>query len=80
MLALDVAEDELVHRILERGKSSGRADYSDASIIRSRIAVYHEKTAPLIGYYKAQGKHVPVVGVGGINAIFANLCAAIENL
>ena len=78
MVALTAPEDELVRRLLCRGKRSGRADDRNEAIIRSRIAVYHEKTAPLIEYYAAQGKHVSTKGVGSIEEIFSNLCAAIE--
>ncbi|MDR3329137.1 MAG: adenylate kinase [Prevotellaceae bacterium] len=79
MVALNAPEDELVRRLLERGKYSGRDDDRDDDVVRRRIAVYHEKTAPLMDYYKAQAKYLPVVGVGGIDEIFANLCAAIKH-
>jgi adenylate kinase len=78
LLALDTPEDELVRRLLERGKQSGRADDQNEEIIRNRIVVYHEKTAPLIAHYKAQGKHVGVDGVGNVDKIFSELCAAID--
>jgi adenylate kinase len=78
LLALDTPEDELVRRLLERGKLSGRADDQDEEIIRNRIIVYHEKTAPLVAHYKAQGKHVGVDGVGDVDKIFGELCAAID--
>lgn len=78
MVALSAPEDELVRRLLERGKLSGRADDQNEEIIRNRIAVYHEKTAPLISYYAAQGKHVSTKGVGSIDEIFQNLCTTIE--
>ncbi|MDR3367428.1 MAG: adenylate kinase [Prevotellaceae bacterium] len=78
MIALSAPEDELVHRLLCRGKCSGRADDQNEEVIRKRIAVYHEKTAPLIEYYAAQGKHLSTKGVGNIDEIFLNLCAAIE--
>ncbi|MDR2814675.1 MAG: adenylate kinase [Prevotellaceae bacterium] len=80
MIALNAPEDELVHRLLCRGKCSGRADDQNEEVIRNRIAVYHEKTAPLIEYYAAQGKHVSTKGVGSIEEIFLNLCSAIDKL
>lgn len=80
MVALTAPEDELVHRLLCRGKCSGRADDRNEEIIRNRIAVYHEKTAPLIEYYAAQGKHLSTKGVGSVEEIFHNLCSAIEKL
>ncbi|PLX00961.1 MAG: adenylate kinase, partial [Marinilabiliales bacterium] len=57
MLALEVDHDELVKRLLNRGKDSGRSDDQDQSIINNRINVYHKETAPLIEYYSAQKKH-----------------------
>ncbi|MDR0413951.1 MAG: adenylate kinase [Prevotellaceae bacterium] len=80
MIALNVPEDELVRRLLERGKLSGRADDQNEEIIRNRITVYHEKTAPLLSYYAEKGKHVPTKGTGNVDEIFFNLCAAIEQL
>ncbi|MDR0688033.1 MAG: adenylate kinase [Prevotellaceae bacterium] len=78
MVALSAPEDELVRRLLSRGKCSGRADDQNEEIIRNRIAVYHEKTAPLVGYYAAQGKHVSAKGVGSVEEIFLTLCSAID--
>ncbi len=80
MMALDAPEDELVKRLLNRGKVSGRPDDQDESIIRDRIVVYNEKTAPLIDFYKTQGKHKPVKGVGTIEEIFNNLCAIVDRV
>ncbi|HPR31950.1 MAG TPA: adenylate kinase [Prolixibacteraceae bacterium] len=69
MLALVVDKQELIDRLLERGKLSGRNDDQDVSIIENRIQVYHQKTAPLMEYYRAQGKFHPIAGVGSIEAI-----------
>ena len=63
--------------MLERGKSSGRADDANESIIRNRINEYNNKTAPLKDYYDAQqNKLQSVEGVGSIDAINAKLCEA----
>ena len=80
MLALNVEDEELIRRILGRGKDSGRADDSDPLIIRKRIEEYNKKTAPLIDYYKAQHKFVAITGKGSVDEIFAMLCDAIESL
>ncbi|PCJ85015.1 MAG: adenylate kinase [Flavobacteriales bacterium] len=80
MLALGAAEEELVKRLLLRGKDSGRADDSDESIIRNRIKVYNEQTAILADFYSKQGKYEVVNGVGGIDEIFNRLCIAINQL
>ena len=78
-LALEVDQEELTHRILERGKASNRADDQDESIIRNRISEYTNKTAPLKTYYQHQGKLVSLNGIGEIQAIFDSLCKAIDS-
>lgn len=73
MLALSVSEDELIKRLLLRGKDSGRADDSDESIIRNRIAVYNEQTAVAAEFYNKQNKFHNIDGVGSIDEIFTRL-------
>lgn len=77
MLALLVDEEELIKRLLLRGKDSGRADDSDENIIRNRIKVYNEQTAIAASYYEAQGKYQGINGVGTIDDIFERLKSAI---
>jgi adenylate kinase len=57
MVALEVEDEILVERLLERGKTSGRADDADESIIRNRIKEYYQKTAILKDYYSSQSKY-----------------------
>lgn len=78
MLALDVAEDELVKRILNRAKDSGRADDADETIIRNRIKVYNEHTAVVADFYTAKDKFKKIDGIGSIEEISARLFNAIE--
>lgn len=78
MLALAVAEEELIKRLLLRGKDSGRADDQDESIIANRIKVYNEQTAVVADYYSAQNKFEKIDGVGTIDEIFDRLCLAID--
>lgn len=78
MIALDVNEDELVKRLLLRGKDSGRADDQNQEIIRNRIHVYNEKTLPVAGYYDEQCKYVAVDGIGTIDEIFDRICVLID--
>lgn len=78
MLQLDVPEDELVKRLLLRGKDSGRADDQDESIIRNRISVYNEQTAVVADYYAKQNKFVKINGVGSIDEITERLFNAID--
>ena len=79
MLALNVAEEELIKRLLLRGKDSGRADDQDESIIANRIKVYNEQTAVVADFYAALNKFEKIEGVGSINTIFERLCQAIDN-
>lgn len=78
MLALEVDDDELLKRLLSRGKMSGRTDDQDPAIIENRIKEYNSKTAPLKDYYREQNKLRVVNGVGSIDDIFNTLCSAIE--
>lgn len=78
MLALEVEKDELVKRLLNRGKDSGRADDQDINVIENRIAVYNKETAVVADYYKKQGKFTPIHGMGAVSEIFDRLCAAID--
>jgi adenylate kinase len=77
MLALQVEKQELVNRLLGRGKVSGRADDQDINIIENRITVYNRETSPVIDYYDAQGKYKAINGMGSIEDIFTRLCEAI---
>lgn len=79
-VALVVDDEILVKRLLERGKTSGRADDVDESIIRHRIKEYYAKTAVVAEHFKAQGKWVEIDGVGSIEDITAKLCAAINEV
>ncbi|MDV6168283.1 adenylate kinase [Flavobacterium sp. DG1-102-2] len=79
-VALEADDEVLVARLLERGKTSGRADDQDETLIRNRYQEYNEKTAPLIEYYKAQGKFHAVNGIGEIAEITNRLSAVIDTL
>ncbi len=78
MLALEVEDNELIKRLLNRGKASGRPDDQDNKIIERRISEYNNKTAPLKEYYSAQGKFYSIDGIGSIDDIFNRLCKVIE--
>jgi len=80
MIALEVDDEVLVERLLERGKTSGRADDADESIIRNRIKEYYNKTAILKNYYTAQNKYFGVDGVGSIEDITNRLNTVIDKL
>jgi adenylate kinase len=80
MLALEVPEDELKARLMERGKTSGRSDDQDEAKILHRIHVYNSETVPVADYYRKQGKFKSIQGVGSIDGIFADLRGAIDTL
>jgi adenylate kinase len=80
MVALEVDDEVLVERLLERGKTSGRADDADESIIRNRIKEYYNKTAILKDYYSNQDKYFGVDGVGSIEEITVRLSKVIDTL
>ncbi len=77
MLSLEVPKEELVTRLLERGKSSGRPD-DNLAVIKNRLLEYEEKTMPLIDFYKDRGKYININGVGDISHITDRLNDAIE--
>uniref|UniRef100_UPI0040470FF8 adenylate kinase n=1 Tax=Polaribacter sp. TaxID=1920175 RepID=UPI0040470FF8 len=80
MVALEVPEDLLVERLLERGKTSGRTDDTDETKIRNRFNEYHTKTAILKDYYDEQGTYYGVNGVGSIEEITARLSSVFDTL
>jgi adenylate kinase len=70
MIALEVNDHELEHRLLLRGKDSGRPDDANPEVIRKRIKEYNDKTAPVADFYKAQNKFTSINGIGSISEIF----------
>jgi len=78
MIALEVDDEQLEHRLLLRGKDSGRPDDANPDVIRRRIKEYNEKTAPVADFYKKQNKFYSVNGVGSVDDIFESICAIIE--
>lgn len=78
MLSLEVPEDELITRMLERAKTSGRAD-DNLEVIKVRMQEYDKKTKPVIDFYKGKGIYYPIKGVGNVEQIFEQLCKTIES-
>ncbi len=78
MLSLEVPRKELLSRLTERSKVSGRSDDSP-EIIKNRLEEYEEKTKPVAGFYAEKDIFFPINGVGTIDSIFAKLCRAIDN-
>ena len=79
MLELDVPEDELMKRLILRGQQSGRADDNEETI-KKRLVVYHSQTQLLIEWYKQEGLHHHINGLGELDRIFADICEVVDNI
>ena len=77
VLSLEVPDEELVKRLLNRGKTSGRADDANEEIVWNRIKEYNSKTSPLKNFYADQAKLRGVDGVGSLDDIFGRLVTEI---
>jgi adenylate kinase len=78
VLSLQVPEQELITRLVLRGKDSGRSDDNEETA-KKRFQEYLDKTEPVANYYAEQGKLVAVVGVGSLDEIFHKLCNEIDD-
>lgn len=78
MIALEVTDQELMQRLLLRGKDSGRPDDANPEVIGKRIVEYNSKTTPVAAYYKKQGKFTGVHGIGEIEQIFTKICKVVD--
>lgn len=79
VLALQVPEEELISRMVNRAKTSGRSDDADEQVQRKRLDVYLRDTLPVAGYYSRFGKVVDIEGVGSIDEIFTKLTVEIDS-
>ena len=79
MLELDVPEDELMKRLVLRGQQSGRADDNEETI-KKRLVVYHQQTQPLIAWYREEGVHHHIDGLGDLDRIFSDICKVVDTL
>lgn len=77
MLSLVVPREELITRLLERGKSSGRSD-DTAEVIEYRLEEYENKTKPVIEFYQLREKYIPINGVGPIPDVFKRLTESVD--
>ena len=75
-VALDVPDDELVRRMLQRAEQEGRSDDNEDTI-RNRMVVYHEQTRPLLDYYQGQAKLARVDGVGAMGDVTERIHGAL---
>ena len=80
MIALVVDDNELLARLLNRGKTSGRPDDQNEELISKRIQEYNSKTKPVADYYLAQNKFIAIDGIGEIDFIFEEINKAISKV
>ena len=79
-IALDVSENELITRLLDRGKTTNRSDDQDIEKIKNRFNEYNTKTSILINFYNKQGKFYSVDGKGSVNDITRRLFGLVDSL
>ena len=79
-IALDVSENELITRLLDRGKTTNRSDDQDIEKIKNRFNEYNTKTSILINFYNKQGKFYSVDGKGSVNDITKRLFGLVDSL
>lgn len=79
VLGLEVPEDELIKRMIARGKATGRAD-DNIDTIKQRLEVYHNQTAPLKEFYEKSGAYHAVDGSGSIDSIAADIAKHLDTL
>lgn len=79
VIGLEVPEDELVERMIARGKETGRAD-DNLETIKNRLKVYHEQTHPLREYYTNEGKYMAINGSGLVDEIYRQISDGLKRL
>ncbi len=77
VIGLEVPEEQLMDRMVLRGKESGRSD-DNPETIRKRLAVYHKQTQPLRDYYVGEGMYLPIKGDGSIDQVFERVIDALD--
>ena len=77
VVGLEVPDDELVERMLNRGKETGRAD-DNLETIKKRLKVYHTQTSPLREYYQNEGKYLKINGTGHVDDIFSQITGHLD--
>lgn len=80
LIDINVPEEELIRRLLVRGKTSGRSDDSDLNIIKERLIVYHEQTRPVDDYYELHDKYARIQGLGTISEIFGRISRILNKI
>lgn len=80
MISLEVPKNELINRLTERAKNSGRGEDQGIAVIQKRLGIYQNKTKPVKDYYKAKNKLKPIDGLGSVRDIFKRIQEEIENI
>jgi adenylate kinase len=79
VVGLEVADQELVTRLIKRGEQSGRSD-DNLETITKRLEVYHNQTSPLRDFYIGEGKYHAIKGEGKVEEIFNTIREAIDSI
>ncbi len=78
LVDLKVSENELIDRLIIRGKTSGRSD-DNIETIKKRLDVYHKLTEPVNDFYKNKNQYTPIDGMGTIEEIFGRISEVIDS-
>jgi len=73
---IEVAEDEVVGRIARRAADEGRSDDTE-EVVRNRMRVYEEQTAPVAGFFAERGLLTRVLGEGSIEEVLERIKGAL---
>ena len=79
LIDINVPEDEIIRRLIERGKTSGRSD-DNLDTIKKRLVVYHDQTRPVDDYYELMDKYVRIQGLGTISCIFGRISRVLDKI
>ncbi len=79
LIDINVPEDEIIRRLIERGKTSGRSD-DNLDTIKKRLVVYHDQTRPVDDYYELMDKYVRIQGLGTISGIFGRISRVLDKI
>lgn len=79
LIDINVPEDEIINRLLERGKTSGRAD-DNLETIKERLVVYHEQTRPIDDYYELMDRYVRIQGLGDVTTVFGRISRVLDKI
>ena len=79
VVGLEVADNELIDRMIKRGQQTGRAD-DNPETIKNRLEVYHSTTSPLRDFYIKDGKYTSIHGLGSVDDIFSRISQHVDSI